>query len=161
MDIVLYAATCPEGQEKITAYRLLELLVTREYGLQQLPEMIRREGGKPWFPQYPQICFNVSHSRGAAVCAVHHLEIGVDVERLRPAPRRLAAGMEDEAFFRLWTAWEASIKREGKGWQSLLKTAEPDPRCRCVENILPGWIVTVCPTEEAAIRAERIEWNEI
>ena len=118
MDIVLYAATCPEGQEKMTAYRLLELLVTREYGLQQLPEMVRREGGKPWFPQYSQICFNVSHSRGAAVCAVHHLEIGVDVEKLRPAPRRLAAGMEDEDFFRLSQPIHYDIKFETETYRS-------------------------------------------
>lgn len=157
MDIILYAANCPQGQEKAAAYRLLELAVCREYGLEKLPEIARREAGKPWFPEHPHICFNVSHTHGAAVCAIHDQEIGVDVEKLRPAPRRVAAEMEDEAFFRLWTAQEASIKREGKDWRSLLSRPTPDECCRCVENILPGWIVTVCPTENSPIRAVRIE----
>ncbi len=157
MDILLYAATCPEGQEKTAAYRLLELAVCREFGLEKLPEIQRREGGKPWFPDCPHLCFNVSHSRGAAVCALHDREIGVDVEKLRPAPPRLSKGMTDEAFFRLWTAREATIKREGRDWRSLLSLTAPDENCQCVENILPGWIVTVCPTEKNSIRAERIE----
>ena len=156
-DIVVYAALCPEGEERAAAYRLLELALGREFGLSALPEIARGAEEKPFFPQYPHICFNLSHSRGAAVCALHHREIGVDVEKLRPAPKRLAKGMEDEAFFRLWTAREATIKRSGRGWKALLTGTEPDRLCRCVEEILPGWIVTVCPSEEGTIRAVRIE----
>ena len=50
-------------------------------------------------PDRPDLQFNLSHSHGAAVCALHHLPIGVDVERLRPAPRRLSRGMDDGDFF--------------------------------------------------------------
>ena len=160
MEILVYAAVCQPGQEKAEAYRLLELAVCREFGLASLPEIARREGGKPWFPEFPEIYFNVSHTKGAAVCAIHNREIGVDVEKLRPAPRRLADGMEDEAFFRLWTAREATVKRQGRDWRSLLSRPMPDALCRCVEDILPGWIVTVCPSEEAVLRAERIDPEE-
>jgi len=156
MDIVVYAALCPQGQEHEAAYGLLRLALEREFGLAALPAIERGEKGKPRFPDCPHICFNLSHSHGAVVCAIHDEEIGVDVERLRPAPARLAQGMEDEAFFRRWTACEATIKRQGKDWRSLLAAAEPDENCRCVEDILPGWIVTVCPSERAAIRSQRV-----
>ncbi len=138
------------------ARQLLALAAYREWGLERLPEIAREERGKPFFPGQPHLCFNLSHSHGAVVCALHHLPIGVDVERLRPAPRRLAGEMGDEAFFRLWTAREATVKRQGRGLGALLEHGEPDRLCRCVEGLLPGCIVTVCPTEIGPIRVVRI-----
>jgi 4'-phosphopantetheinyl transferase len=114
--------------------------------------MALEAGGKPCFPDRPDICFNLSHSHGAAVCALHHLPVGIDVERLRTPPKRLAGGMTDEAFFRLWTAKEATIKRQGLGLGALLRPLEPDPLCQCLEGLLDGWVVTVCPSEAADIR---------
>ena len=136
--------------------RLLAEALARERGLTGLPAIAAGANGKPFFPDRPDLQFNLSHSYGAAVCALHHLPIGVDVERLRPAPRRLARGMEDEAFFRLWTAREATIKRQGLGIGSLLKPIDPDPLCRCAEGLLEGYIVTVCPSEDAGIVCKKI-----
>ena len=114
MDVVVYAALGTKGGEHDLAYKLLAAALKRELGLSELPEMAREDGGKPYFPGCPNICFNLSHSHGAAVCALHDKPVGIDVEKLRPAPRRLADGLEDEAFFRLWTAKEATIKRDRK-----------------------------------------------
>ena len=93
------------------------------------------------------------------MCALHSLPVGVDIEKLRPAPRRLAQGMGDEAFFRLWTAKEATAKREGKGI-AVLRRLEPDGLCRCLEDLLPGFLVTVCPSAEASVRAVRVDAAE-
>ncbi|MCI8658362.1 MAG: 4'-phosphopantetheinyl transferase superfamily protein [Oscillospiraceae bacterium] len=152
MDLIIYAALGPEGTERRLARRLLALALERELGLPVLPEMALEAGGKPCFPDRPDICFNLSHSHGAAVCALHHLPVGIDVERLRTPPKRLAGGMTDEAFFRLWTAKEATIKRQGLGLGALLRPLEPDPLCQCLEGLLDGWVVTVCPSEAADIR---------
>ena len=157
MRLAVYAALCPEGAEHDLAYRLLALAVEGELGLRPLPEIAREAGGKPFFPTRPEICFNLSHSHGAAVCALHDKPVGVDVEKLRPAPKRLASGMGDEAFFRLWTAREATVKRRGQGIGALLRPLEPDPLCRCVEGLLEGYVVTVCPSEDAEIGTVRIE----
>ena len=157
MKLVIYAALGSEGAEHDLAYRLLALAVEQELGLRPLPEIAREAGGKPFFPGRPELCFNLSHSHGAAVCAIHDKPVGIDVEKLRPAPKRLAAGMEDEAFFRLWTAREAAVKRRGQGIGSLLRPLEPDPLCRCVEGLLEGYVVTVCPSEDAEIRTVRVE----
>lgn len=157
LRLVIYAALCPKGAEHDLAYRLLALAAERELGLRPLPEIAREAGGKPFFPSCPEVCFNLSHSHGAAVCAIHDKPVGVDVEKLRPAPKRLAAGMEDEAFFRLWTAREASVKRRGLGIEALLRPLEPDPLCRSVEGLLEGYVVTVCPSEDTEIRTVRVE----
>lgn len=151
MDMIVYAALGPEGTERDLARRLLAAALEREFGLRELPEIARETGGKPYFPSRPDICFNLSHSRGAAVCALHDKPVGIDVEKLRSAPRRLAGGLEDEAFFRLWTAREASIKRRGLGIAALLRPVEPDPLCQCLEGLLEGYIVTVCPSDEGIV----------
>ena len=157
MDVIVYAASGPEGEERALARRLLALALEREYGLRELPEIAREPGGKPFFPSRPEICFNLSHSHGAAVCAIHDKPVGIDVEKLRPAPRRLAGDMGDEAFFRLWTAKEATVKQRGEGIAALRRLMEPDPRCVCLKNLLEGYLVTLCPSEDAATRAVRIE----
>ena len=156
MDILVYAASGPDGGERTLAYHLLELALERELHLSPLPEIAWEPSGKPYFPSRPDICFNISHSRGAAVCALHDKPVGVDIEKLRPAPRRLAGDMGDEAFFRLWTAKEATIKRRGEGIGALLQPLELDPRCQYLEGVLEGYIITVCPSEAAAVRTVRI-----
>ena len=138
------------------AYRLLKEALGREFGLVEMPRIAWEEKGKPYFPEYPHIYFNLSHSCGAAVCALHHLPIGVDVESMRPAPKRLAEGRSDLDFFRWWTGREATIKRRGERWTALLRDEEPDEGCLWLENLLPGCIVAVCPSEDGTIRTVRI-----
>ena len=82
MDLIIYAALCPEGGEHDLAYRLLTLAVRQELGLPHLPDIAREAGGKPYFPSRPDVCFNLSHSHGAAVCALHNRPVGIDVEKL-------------------------------------------------------------------------------
>ena len=69
--------------------------------------------------------------------------------------------MEDEAFFRLWTAKEATIKRQGRGVEALLGPLEPDPRCRLLDGFLPGWVVTVCPGQDIPVRTVRVAWDKL
>ena len=156
MDVYVFGTECAEGEEHDCAYRLLGFALRQVYGMDELPTVEREKGGKPYFPQYPDICFNLSHSYGAVVCALHDRPVGVDIERLRPAPKRLASGTDDLSFFRLWTAKEASVKREGKGVAALLRDFAPDALCQTEEDFLPGWIVTVCPSEKAEVRFARI-----
>ncbi len=159
MDLAVYGVLCGRREEREAAYRLLAYGLEREAGA--VPRLERAPGGKPFFPERPDLQFNLSHSRGAAVCALHSQSVGVDVERLRPAPRRLARGMEDEAFFRLWTAKEATIKRQGRGVEALLGPLEPDPRCRLLDGFLPGWVVTVCPGQDIPVRTVRVAWDKL
>lgn len=158
-EILVCAALCPPGQEHRAAWELLAKVLERELGIKNLPETVKGEEGKPFFPQRPDICFNLSHSRGAVACAVHDKAVGVDLERLRTPPKHLGRGMEPEAFFRLWTAREATVKRRGQGVAALMRGEAPDPLCRCLPDLLPGWVVTVCPSEEAPMRAMR--WEDL
>lgn len=157
MDVIVYGALCEKGREHECGRELLAVMLRQELGISALPEIAAGKGGKPCFPACPEICFNISHSYGAVVCAIHDHPVGVDVEKLRPAPKRLAAGKTDEAFFRWWTMGEAALKREGGSALQLLRAAAPNPLTRHLEGFLPGWIVAVCPETEDPIRSLLVE----
>jgi 4'-phosphopantetheinyl transferase len=84
--------------------------------------------GKPYLPGSPSTKFNLSHSGDRALVAVAlDVEVGVDVERIRPMrdwqeiveryfPPSEAAELDGEAdFFRCWTRIEAVLKARGVG----------------------------------------------
>jgi len=76
------------------------------------PELIRPaegERGKPRLAEAPErLRFNLSHSGELALVAVSgEVEVGVDVERLRPK--------RGAAFYRRWAAYEAHVKCLGIG----------------------------------------------
>ncbi len=110
-------------------YRLLSSLLQEEKGIGPLPEIARREGGKPWFPAYPQLEFNISHSKGLALCALADCPVGADIERVRARreglPRYIldewewnwfrSRGSRWEDFYTLWTLKEAKVKCTGQG----------------------------------------------
>ena len=87
-------------------------------------------------------------------------KIGVDIERLRTPPKHLGRGREPAEFFRWWTAREATVKRRGQGIAALMRGEAPDPLCRCLPDLLPGWVVTVCPSVDAPVRALRMEGSD-
>jgi 4'-phosphopantetheinyl transferase len=94
--------------------------------------------GKPYLPATPELRFNLSHSHERALVGVAlGVEIGVDVERIRPMPDCLAlaerffppseaasfaateAPGREREFFRRWTRIEATLKARGVGLYGL------------------------------------------
>ena len=110
------------------AYALLAALLAGQ-GVSPLPPMARTERGKPYFPGRPDLCFNLSHSHGWALCAVADRAVGCDIEVVRPRrpglPRYVmsdaeyawfqARGSRWEDLYTLWTLKEARVKCTGEG----------------------------------------------
>jgi len=134
----IYAKKIPAGDKLLehkVAYALLEQVVGMTFEM-PLPEIARGEHGKPYFPAYPKMHFNLSHSSGLAVCGIGESPLGVDVEAVRLLRERVllrsfsTAEQElvekspypDEMFFRLWTLKESYVKALGIGISYPLQT---------------------------------------
>ena len=121
------------------------------------------ENGKPFLAAAPEIHFNLSHSRDMALVGVAlGVEVGVDIELLRPIPEHAAIAerffppSEAEAlaavpeakrerdFFRRWTRIEAMLKARGVGLYGAGSEADGD------WTVLP---VEVGPEYSAAVAA--------
>ena len=117
------------------AYLLLCQGLRREYGIEEPPVFEYGEHGKPAIVGHPEICFNMSHCREAALCVLSDRPVGVDVESIRSYSESLARyTMNDEEmqlilkarrpeveFTRLWTLKEAVVKRSGEGIRNDMK----------------------------------------
>ena len=105
-----------QRREPLCAYRLLGAALEEEHGWKTLPPMAYGPLGKPYFPDFPQVSFGISHTEGAVLVGLSDRAIGVDIERLRPVSdglvERFGAGSA-EAFFQGWVRREARAKRTG------------------------------------------------
>ena len=117
------------------AYLLLCEGLRKEYSIEEAPVFEYGEHGKPSIVGHPEIYFNISHCREAAICVLSDKPVGVDIESIRPYNESLARyTMSDEEmiqieraerreveFIRLWTLKEAVLKCSGEGIRNDMK----------------------------------------
>lgn len=134
--ICFYDQTAKE-QEHDTAYRLLQLMLEREYDITEY-SIGRTSHGKPFLQSHPHIRINLSHCKGMAVCAAGDAALGVDCEGVRGlregVVRRVCTSAEadmlrcslspDLDFTRLWTLKESFVKAVGRGVSYPMRNAE-------------------------------------
>ena len=119
----------------VLAYQLLKQGLREEYGIIENPVFEYNEHGKPMIVGHPEIFFNLSHCKEAAICVVSDQPVGVDVESVRSFNESLVRytmnetevkeieSAEDQAvaFIRLWTMKESALKLIGTGISNELK----------------------------------------
>lgn len=156
---MLRMKTAEKRREPLCAYALLWMALRERYGWRQLPEMALTDRGKPWFPEHPEVHFNLSHTAGAALVGISDSPLGVDIEKLRPISRRSMeriAGVDtEEEFFRSWVRREARVKRSGTGIATMLREDAPflsGERFWFLDTF-PGYVAGVC-TRGADIPSE-------
>ena len=116
-------------QEVLCAYTILQLALREQYGWRRIPEIELSSLGKPGFPEFPTVHFNLSHTTGAVLIGVSDEPIGVDIERIRPvslrAMQRIAGASTEQEFFRSWVRREARTKRSGTGVSTMMRSETP------------------------------------
>lgn len=119
----------------VLAYQLLKQGLSEVYGIEENPVFGYNEHGKPSIIGHPEICFNLSHCKEAAICAISDQPVGVDVESVRSFNESLVRytmnedeirqieSSEDQAvaFIRLWTMKESAMKLIGTGISNDMK----------------------------------------
>ena len=117
------------------AYLLLCEALRKEYGITEQPVFEYGEHGKPAIVGHPDIHFNMSHCKEAAICVVGAEPVGVDVESIHRYSESLARYTMNEkelaqilqaenpavVFTTLWTRKEAAVKRSGHGISNDMK----------------------------------------
>ena len=125
--MVVYGLANPDARK--IGYRLLEFAVRECWGLEQLPEIVREERGKPVFAEPRNCHFNLSHSGQWVVCGVDYAPVGIDIQQVRPCREELlkrvcspeeqdwyrARGSRAEDFSLLWAMKESKCKFTGEG----------------------------------------------
>jgi len=113
---------------------MLRIVVGEKVGIP--PESLkitRPERGRPFFLDYPELHFNISHSGDWAVCALSEILVGIDIEEVKlngissslvrkvltekeqEYMEKLPDGQKNAAFYRFWTIKEAYAKCDGRG----------------------------------------------
>lgn len=131
----------PERKAKVRRYRreidrkncvisyllLLHGLYTN-YGIRN-PRLSYCRNGKPFFPDFPNIHFNISHCPQGCICGISDSPIGVDIQDVRSFSQSIAERCcsKDELivlnhsnepaseFTRMWAMKESYLKMKGTG----------------------------------------------
>lgn len=96
------------------------------------------ENGQPLLPD-TGLYGSVSHTDTLCICAIADVPVGIDAEKIRPAPFRVAArvfspweqdalrteAQPDRMFFEIWTRRESFVKLTGAGLRAI-RDAVPD-----------------------------------
>ena len=92
-------------------------------------EIAEREGGKPYFPEHPEIHFSISHSGDYWACAIAPKEVGLDLQEenataraeklakrfFHPHEQAYLKSVDYRDFTRIWAAKESYLKYTGEG----------------------------------------------
>lgn len=116
------------------SFVMLEDVLNKSFGLVKCPEFSYESHGKPYFRDYPEIFFNISHCHKGIACAVMDKPVGIDIEEIQfdenlakvifsPAELEAIRSAEDQAvkFTELWTRKESFLKLTGEGLRNDMK----------------------------------------
>ena len=142
-------------REPLCAYLILRHALWEQYRWRELPPIRLTSLGKPYFPDFPEVHFNLSHTTGAVLVALSGEPVGVDIEHIRPvserAMRRLADVTTERAFFQSWVRREARAKRSGAGVGTMLASEtllQPGERFYFLDTF-PGYVAGVATRDGA------------
>lgn len=167
--------------EKEAGRQLLMKGLAEGYGIraEQKPAVIKGERGKPYLADFPHIHYNISHTDQLAVCGIGDVELGIDVERIRPFKESVIKRVLSEAeqrkleslpkekqpayFFRFWTLKESYGKAAGCGLSMDMKDIsfelEPEGNIRCSRSgvffsqwiLRKDYVLSLCTFEKTEI----------
>ena len=163
------------NKEDVLWQRILADILKRDYHIEEMPELLKDEMGKPYFAD-GEIHFNVSHSEEYLAIAVSKYPIGVDIQGpkniregmykkvVQPAEAELIGQEREQDFLRLWTLKESFVKAEGRGLRIPMKEYYMEKEkdryfvnyggqrmCwafNIEETLIKGYFISVCGMED-------------
>lgn len=129
----------------------------------ELPKVGTAPGGKPFFPEVPELHISLSHTRGVVLAAISRHPVGADVEfhrefRESTARRLMETPHGDLKLFELWTLRESWYKLTGRGdlrtipfsrTNGIITLPEPMENIYCqLYGEIPNCTAAVCCEQE-------------
>jgi len=118
-------------ESRITSEIFIKHIANNQLGIAKEKLIIgKNKYGKPFLANFPNVHYNISHTKGLVVCAISDSCVGIDVERIKPFNKRIVERFfsknereyifaskenQDERFAEIWTKKESYIKWIGKG----------------------------------------------
>ncbi len=143
--------------EPLCAYAVLYMVTRTIYGWKKLPPLHYSKYGKPEFADHPEVQFNISHTRRAALIGVHDEPLGVDIEKIRPVSERtmerIAGTTSRQEFFESWVRRESRSKWNGAGLGSIREDESPAMRGERIVYLdtFPEYVACICTHSDARI----------
>ena len=169
-----YALSTPRD-EIFLAHGLTQFAFLSEFG-ETFP-LQYEENGKPFIPGRCDVRFSLSHTQGAAICAVGTEPVGVDIEKLRPFPHeslmRLVlpeefAGRDDAGKLRIWAQKESYVKLIGGAISAMADVRFYPDRISAPENIffrsypeISGFAAGACAAAPLPEQVRRVSLEKI
>ena len=118
----------PEDKKRSVAAGILLNQGLSAYGLRECDMVYEtNQNGKPFFREYPQIRFSLSHSGEYVMAAFSDVEIGCDIQQMEQTDLKIARrffapeeyayikeqeeeSAQEEAFYRIWVLKESFLK---------------------------------------------------
>ncbi len=155
--------------------RILADVLKTDYKIEECPEILRDEMGKPYLKDFP-LHFNVSHSGEYLAIAISKMLVGIDIQEpkkirdgmyrkvVQPQEQSLIGENRQKDFLRLWTLKESFVKAEGKGLCISMKDyfiekekdsyfvnycgQRGDWAFNIEERLIEGYFISVCGMEK-------------
>lgn len=134
MENTIYILKTTEQNKKAVskiAYDFVSALAMKQLKINQKPRLTCESSGKPFFEDYPNFHFNISHSENLIAVAVADSPVGVDIEKLRNTNLKIAERFfserekgfvkDSDSFLYVWTRKEALLKKTGEGLKDISK----------------------------------------
>ena len=116
------------------SFLMLEDMLREHCRLAVCPEFSYDSHGKPYFRDYPEIFFNISHCHRGIACALMDRPVGIDIEEIQydadlakvilcPEELEAVRSADEPAvkFTELWTRKESFLKLTGEGLRNDMK----------------------------------------
>ncbi len=116
------------------SFLMLEEMLRECFGLAVCPEFSNESHGKPFFREYPEISFSISHCHRGIACAVMDRPVGIDIEEIQfdedlakavfnPEELEAVRSADEpaEMFAEFWTRKESYLKLTGEGLRDNMK----------------------------------------
>lgn len=131
----------------------VDKLVKQQFGAKA--RVVRTSSGKPVICGKEKAFLSLSHTCGIGAVCLADVEVGVDIEKLRTPPKRLAKKLlesDEKKFFTKWTRIEAMQKIDELPLKAALERPTDDGQYQFITKRFGAFLLSVATKKDEQCR---------